>query len=111
MRTLRPAIWTQAGQEIPHSEINALVQELSAVEFAPVKKLARKLRRAPTTAHRHLTESLHFVSKHLQLAPHTLAVAQKVSHDMTTAYKVLRSRNQMSFIDSSSPCDTMIQPC
>jgi hypothetical protein len=75
---LRSALWTQTDSEIPHSEIDKVtVQALGQVLFASVKELSQRLCCAPTTVYRHLTESLHFVSKHLQWVSHDLTSAQK----------------------------------
>jgi hypothetical protein len=77
-RTLHSAIWTQNDLETPNSEIGgAIVQAFGKLAFASVKELARRLCCVPTTMLCHLTESLHFASKHLQWVPHDLTPAQK----------------------------------
>jgi hypothetical protein len=99
---LRSAIWIPTDPETPHSEMDdAIVQALGEVPFALVKELSRRPCCAPTTIYRCLTESLHYVSKHLQWVPHDLTITQKVR----------RVHRQTSFLDSSSRPDTTTEPC
>jgi hypothetical protein len=92
---LRSAIRTQTDSETPHSEIDdAIVRAPGDVSFASVKELAPRLCCAPATAYHHLTESRHFIFKHLQWVPHDATLAQKF-------FRVEKSNELLRFIKSA----------
>jgi hypothetical protein len=55
----------------------AMLDSLEQYPFSSIRELVRFICIPTTTVHRHLTQSLSFVVKHLRWVPHTLTPTQK----------------------------------
>jgi hypothetical protein len=59
---------------------DAILDAVQKQPFSSVRELAKLTCIPRSTVHRHFTQTLGFVVKHLRWVPHSLADAQKVSH-------------------------------
>jgi hypothetical protein len=63
---------------------DAILDALQQQPFSSVRELAKLTCIPRSTVHRHLTQTLGFVVKHLRGIPHSLTDAQKASHAFPT---------------------------
>jgi DNA-binding IclR family transcriptional regulator len=68
---------------------NAILDALEKQPFSSIRELAQLTCIPRSTVHRHLTQSLGFVVKHLRWVPHSLTAAQKAQH-ITLSNELLR---------------------